>query len=224
MAVLLQFLFRSISTQVGVPSWLGPLVLDVTLEEEHYLNSNVTDHPIEAGGVIQDHVSMDPRRLVMRGFVTDTPLLLKEISIGTVRTTSAYQILEQLWMARTPFSVLSQYRFFDSMVIESLHIPKNSREGALRFDAYLKEITLVSSQNATIPASSGTSASGNQSKTGGGIASLNAGNVDRPQIDATAVDIGRPASRPVTDLIPEVVPDRNRSWVQDIMDRMGVSN
>lgn len=215
--MILSFLFRSVTNQLGVPTKVGSLVLDVTLEEEHYLNSNITDHPIEQGGVIQDHIAMDPRRLIIRGFVTDTPLFFSELPIGTVRTTSAYQILEQLWMSRTPFSVISQYRMFDSMAIESLHIPKNSREGALRFDAYLKEITLVSSQNTAIPESSGSPAQGNQAKTGGGIGSLNASNIARPQVDATAVDIGRPASRPLTQtLAPQVVPDRNRSWIKSI--------
>jgi hypothetical protein len=196
---------------------MGPLVLDVLLEEEHYLNSSITDHPIEEGGVIQDHISNEPRRLIIRGFITDTPLLASDVPLGTIRTTSSYQILEQLWLSRQPFAVLSQYRFFDNMVIESLHIPKNTRESALRFNAYLKEITFVSSQNATIPASSGSPLPGGQSKTGGGIADLNANNVVRNQIDATALDLGRPSARPLTaTLAPEVIPDRNRSWVKMI--------
>jgi hypothetical protein len=44
-------------------------VLDYTLSS----SVNVTDHPIEDGSTVSDHAQVQPKRLTVRGIVTETP-------------------------------------------------------------------------------------------------------------------------------------------------------
>lgn len=215
--MLLQLLFRNLATGQQTPTQLGVLTLDVTLEEEHTLRARATDHPVEGGGTIQDHVVLEPRALNISGFISDSPLVARGLPLGTIRSASAFSILEQLWLNRTPFMVVSQLRVYQNMVVERISVPKNSREAALRFQCSLKEIIFVASQNTTIPASSGSAPQGRQAATGGGTSALNPGNISRPQVDSVAVDTGRAAPETVTPPVPEVVPP-NKSWATSLGD------
>lgn len=216
--MLLSLLFSSLASQSRVPTTIGGLVLDVTFEEEHRLSSDVTDHPVEGGGTIQDHVVLSPRMLKISGFVTDTPLVASGLPLGSLRTSAAFAMLEQLWLARIPFIVITQLRVYPSMVIDRLSVPRNSREGSVRFECTFKEITTVSSQNTTIPASSSTPSTSEQATSnGGGIGNLTPQNVSQPSVDSVAVDVGRPAQNvvPVPET-PQVVPEVNRSWLYSL--------
>lgn len=184
---LLSLLFKSLAGAVGVPTTIGLLALDVTIEESHNLEARVTDWPIEGGSLISDHVRLEPRSLTIEGFVTDTPLAFDGLlsGIGNSRTFSTFYLLEQMWLARVPLIVVSQLKYYDNMVIESISIPK-TRESALRFTCKLREITTVSGQNTLLPANGGKT-----SKTSsGGIGSMTSGNVSKAS-DSVGLDAGR---------------------------------
>lgn len=188
---LLTLLFRSLAGAAGLPTQIGLLTVDVTLQESHEFGARATDWPVEEGTVITDHVRLEPRALTIEGFVTDTPIAFT--SVGNVRSATGFEILEQLWEARTPFIVVSQLRYYENMIIESLVIPKN-RESALRFTCNMREVVLVSGQNTLLPA--GTSASASKTAgQGGGTSNL------RPAspTDAAGVDAGRQNLSPATE-------------------------
>lgn len=194
---LLTFLFRSLGGALGVPTQIGLLSVDVTIQESHEFGAQVTDWPIEGGSVITDHVRLEPRSLTIEGFVSDTPL--DSIGLGNVRSATAFELLEQLWEARVPFIVISQLRFYTSMVIESLVIPK-TRESALKFTCTMREVTIVSGQNALLPAGESSNAGASAAKTtslGGGTGALGAGNVS-DVTNAAGVDAGRQTLSPAT--------------------------
>ena len=214
--MILGLLFKSMAGG-GRQSSIGDLKLDVLIEEEHSMESEITDHPVEAGAVIHDHVTNQPRRLKMTGFVSDAPLKDADAPLGAVPSASAYQTLEQLWIARTPFVAVTTLRQYDDMIVETLKVPRNSPEGALRFECTMKEIVLVASQNTTIPASAGSPLKAGQSPTGGGVGALTPANVVRPEADAVATDLGRPAvQEAATPPTPEVVSQESRSWAHRI--------
>lgn len=51
------------------------LELDVDTQESHELVSDITEHPVEEGADVTDHVRPRLRRVTIEGFVSDTPLL-----------------------------------------------------------------------------------------------------------------------------------------------------
>jgi len=51
------------------------IVVDVTIEENHSDTAMITEHPVESGGSVSDHVKKNPDRLTAVVFVTDTPII-----------------------------------------------------------------------------------------------------------------------------------------------------
>ena len=51
------------------------LELDVDLQESHDLASDITEHPVEEGADVTDHVRPRLRRVTIEGYVSDTPML-----------------------------------------------------------------------------------------------------------------------------------------------------
>jgi hypothetical protein len=52
----------------------GFLTLDASLREQHTGNSVITDHPVEFGANVADHIRAEPDMLVVEGIVSNTPL------------------------------------------------------------------------------------------------------------------------------------------------------
>lgn len=51
------------------------LELDVDLQESHDLSSEITEHPVEEGADVTDHVRPRLRRVSIEGYVSDSPML-----------------------------------------------------------------------------------------------------------------------------------------------------
>lgn len=185
----LSLLFRNLSGAYNLPTQIGFLTLDVTVEEEHNFDADVTEFPIEDGAIITDHVRLNPRRVTITGFVTDTPLSSLGLSLGRSRSASAFFLLETMWQARIPFVVVSQLHVYRNMVIESLSVPK-TREEAVRFTCTLKEVNIVFGQTTTIQGDDSSS-------------SLNKENVTRTTADSAGVDAGRQVATEAAPVIKE---------------------
>ena len=56
--------------------WVGTIKLDLLLDESHSLESEVTQHPVEDGSQINDHIHIKPRRGSLTGFVTNAPMVV----------------------------------------------------------------------------------------------------------------------------------------------------
>lgn len=166
---LLSLLFRSL----GVRNRVGLLRLDATLQEVHERSSTITDHPIETGSFIQDHIQRDPRKLFMEGFITDTALSGRSVGVQ-----GAYELLDLTWRSRIPFFVISGLHVYPLMAFETLTMPK-TREGALRFSCTMKEITMTSTTTVQV--------AGDQPTDG----NLSAGNVSSIPAQANGVNAGR---------------------------------
>lgn len=52
---------------------LSPILLDATLKESFKAEAEVTQHPIEDGADVSDHVILKPTSLTISGIVTETP-------------------------------------------------------------------------------------------------------------------------------------------------------
>lgn len=128
---------------------IGGLSVDVTIRERHERENEVTNHPIEDGTEVSDHVIRNPVRLSMEGVVTNSPL-----SGGYVpRAQEAFDILDQLWRERQLITVVTGFGRYANMVITHLDKWKDHETGdALQFTAELQEIVTVASLSTVISA------------------------------------------------------------------------
>lgn len=67
-----------------LPDTDGSLIVtfDLTISEGHEMTSEVTEHPVEVGSNISDHVRPNPQALTLELYVTNTPI--EDIGRGSV--------------------------------------------------------------------------------------------------------------------------------------------
>lgn len=165
-----------------VQNSIGAISIDATIEETHERSTEVTDHPVEGGSFIQDHIINAPRRLTMVCMVTDTPLNREP----GLHAQAAFNALEELRDARQLFTVVSGFKVYENMAFESLTMPK-TREGALRFTATMKQITLTTGQVVPIESVPRTDPK------------LSSNNVNNPDRNANGTNVGRQSPRPASE-------------------------
>lgn len=121
---------------------------DLTIQENHERKSNVTDHPIESGSKITDHVILQPEELNLTGFVTDARPEIAGARLG--RTLNAFSTLEDAWNAGQPMTVITGYRTYQNMIITDMRLPKN-QPSSMQFKIKMRGITIVQSETANLP-------------------------------------------------------------------------
>jgi len=72
---------------------VGTMQLDASVSEEHTRESKITQHPIEDGSNISDHVTLTPKRVRIQGVISDSPISFLATALGTAigASTSAVQ-------------------------------------------------------------------------------------------------------------------------------------
>lgn len=65
------------------------IVLDATLQEKPTSTIESTDHPVEEGFDISDHVHIKPKELSIEGIVSDSPITIKAALVGNVAGASS---------------------------------------------------------------------------------------------------------------------------------------
>lgn len=141
-------------TCVAITRRIGPVPIDVILEETHRSELEITRNPIEFGADVTDHAYVQPKRLSMRGAVASQPGSPGVLfGLPGTRAAGAWQQLLLLQSLREPFSVVTGLKVYSNMLIESLEATRDPEKAfILDFRAELIEVIIVSSASA--PASS----------------------------------------------------------------------
>lgn len=114
---------------------------DATVSESHDISNDITDHPVEDGGNVSDHIRGKPFYLTIEAAVSDKPIDPGTIEPG--RALAVYERLKALAKGQV-FTVATGVGDYDSMAIESLSLPRSSTTGkALRLMLKLKQIRIV---------------------------------------------------------------------------------
>ncbi len=134
------------------------LTVDVSMQENHSLQTEIVSHEIEDGSEITDHARNVPRVLTISGLITDTPSGLGALSVvggltnefaSVPLSTKAFQTLEQIRDEKTILDVVTSLKIYRSMMIEDVRIPRNAMVGrSLQFTIRLREVRFVSSATA----------------------------------------------------------------------------
>lgn len=137
-----------------IPRSMGGLSFDAVFEEDHTLELEVTDNPVEVGVSITDHAYMKPYKLRLMAGVTNTPLVVKDDGFGEgdQRTREAFKKLEALMRTREPFDVQTGLRLYKNMICTSVNTTQSAESAnVLIFTAELREIIIVYTQAVKYP-------------------------------------------------------------------------
>ena len=145
------------------PTLIGDLGIDCTVTETHTATATVTEHPVESGSNITDHIRPEPVQLAVTGIITNSPIGTRQtqrvINAGGAVVTAtqleaapnalgyaqtAWKKLEGYRQTAKPIRVVTRDRTYESMAMLSLTVPKTAKTGdALEFSATFKEVRIV---------------------------------------------------------------------------------
>jgi hypothetical protein len=156
------------------PAKIDTITLDASLSESHNAEVEATDHPVEQGADVTDHLRAKPRTVTIEGLITNTPMPdpgvdarnaeVTEVrspdgrvvfdsrtpTMDATRAGAAYRDLLALRAGKL-VTVVTAIETLENMAITSIQVPRDAKSGqALRFSIQLKEIRQVSSATTKI--------------------------------------------------------------------------
>lgn len=163
------------------PCSVNGIEFDALISEGRSLTSEVPEYAVESGFSVSDNISIKPMVIEITANITNTPVTWLD-SHGTGRVETVVAQLENLFFSKQLVTVETSTDTYKNMAITMLSVPKDTENMTSReIRMSLKEVTVVSSQTTTIPASyirggdtganAGTSGTGNRSNSGSGTGS-----------------------------------------------------
>lgn len=135
-------------------SLIQVLDLDATISEQITHNGTVTEHPIEDGSLVADHIQLDPVTLSVTGFVSNTPVSL---GLGAIprsdptRARTAYEALLEVFRKKELVQIQDGLDVYEDMAMTSLSVPRDrASANALQFTAAFRKLTKVGTQTVEI--------------------------------------------------------------------------
>lgn len=125
---------------------------DASLTELHEAKVQITDHPIEDGADISDHVRVLPKRVRITGLKTNTPVVfLASLQTDSDAAEQYHQDLITMLEAGLLVSVVTTLHTYDNMVIESISVPRDAAKGnVVEATIILREMFIVASEVAPV--------------------------------------------------------------------------
>jgi hypothetical protein len=185
---------------------IGPIAIQCTLEESHFDELVITQHPVEQGAAISDHAYKQPAEVIVRAGWSNSGLqsvitdLVEAVSLFTTGAldfggttapfnyaSQVYQQLLTLQASRVPFSIITGKRTYSNMLIRSLHVTTDQRtEHALMCTAVCRQVLTATTQIATFPSAANMSSpQNNAAVTNQGAQSLLPGTLYTPPATAS---------------------------------------
>lgn len=152
-------------------SQIGDLVIDGTHLETITYSNTITNHPIESGAYIADHIYINPLRVVMDCSITDSAgdLVGGIREIGALFTgnilnnisnkfqgkgpkqTAAYEFLKDLANSKSTVTIVNKLDVLPNMAIESVSMPRTNETGdRLYFSITLQQLSFATVQRTTL--------------------------------------------------------------------------
>ncbi len=158
-------LFKPTTTRIGATrAGIGVVELDCTVSATHSFKVEATEHPVERGAKITDHLRPEPDVVTIEGLVSNTPVSRTQqaravaAAGGSLTTTAgaasifgvpgyAEAALAKLLAIKDGgilVTLATELKTYTDMAIVSLDIPRDASTGdALRFSATFKKIVIV---------------------------------------------------------------------------------
>ncbi len=142
---------------------VGVIEFDASISEIHSDEVEITDHPVEVGSDVSDHIRKLPVTLELNGVVTNNPLVFlasffakspkkNDLLPTQDRVGAAYDELRRIQDNGEQVDVATSLRDYTNMVIQSLSISRDANTGNI-LDATitLREIIQAKSLSIELP-------------------------------------------------------------------------
>jgi len=132
---------------------VGTVELDASLEELHTVEIENTQHPVERGADVTDHVRIRPLRVRVTGIVTNTPIeFLASLTNSSSRAEEADEALELIMRNQQLITVVTSLRQYENMILKRKEVPRSAQLGnVVRVTMELEEIIIVDSETVAAP-------------------------------------------------------------------------
>jgi len=142
---------------------VGVLQFDCILTETHGLDATVTEHPIEDGSIISDHIRRNRKMLELNGFVTNTPIInlekeknkspnINDTDTPDDRVAVALTLIDDMIEKGTLVDVVTPLIIYRNMAIVSRSIPRTASTGnVLDVSLVLQEVILTQTKTVSAP-------------------------------------------------------------------------
>lgn len=129
------------------------VVLDASLSESHAATVDVTEHPVETGAKVVDHLIPAPDDLSIEGVVSNTPAIIgAPARADGDRGEQAYQKLLNLKNRGFLAFISTSLREYEQMAMTSLSIPRDSARGDSVFISLsFRQVLIAISQEVEAP-------------------------------------------------------------------------
>lgn len=142
---------------------------DLLIDESHTLEFEASDHPVENGAVITDHVTQKLRSCTITGMFTNHPVekdggfsgdgidSFQDTEItdaGTITRNRSrddmYARLEELACERKPVRLVTSLKVYPEMIITSLPVKRTAEDGeSVKFTMTLREFKVATLKKST---------------------------------------------------------------------------
>lgn len=141
------------------PVSVNGIEFDALISQTDTLEATVPEYTVEDGFVVSDAIILNPEKLDMVLYITDTPVTwYSRHGSGQNRVESIEKQLKELYYTAEPTTVVTSTRSYTDMAIESLSISKSSEIGYAREASIsFKKIRVTTAKTTTIPDSYGKS-------------------------------------------------------------------
>ncbi len=158
----------------GPKQTIGELVVDAVIKESHHFRAYISEHPVENGSTMADHVDNLPISLELECLVSNTPMSLVGLTLydSLQRSSSnndfaqlAFDKIAEIFTKREPLSIVTTLKTYANMVLESLSIERDGHSAeSLHFNCTAKQIRVINQKLINIPTPKVTRAQPKQAK------------------------------------------------------------
>lgn len=149
MAVVIPWISRpSVKDATGLVELLE---FDASFDEQHEFAVKVTEHPVEFGKPISDHITDKPDEVLMTIGFTDHPLDMIE-ALEADRARRRFTVLRNLLRAHEPVTLVTGLDVYPSMVLQRISVTRTSETGlAIEASLSFKEVLIANSLDVLVP-------------------------------------------------------------------------
>lgn len=142
---------------------LGEVIIDAVIKESHELRATTTEHPVESGSTVVDHVYNEPVVISLEGVISNTPLSFLGITAiksavnyiageSNDHSEQAFKQLENIFAERKPITIATSLKEYKDMVLESLSVERTAHtSSSLHFRTTAKQIRIVNQARIKVP-------------------------------------------------------------------------
>ncbi len=135
------------------PYAVGDIQLDLILSESHSLTSTVSEHPVEEGATISDHIQQNLRVGKLTGLVSNFSIQTGGGDGATNRAMNAWTLFHNLWKRRELVTIVTTLEVYENVAVTNVSTERSSTSGdALQFEVSFQEVRQPKLQEVTLAA------------------------------------------------------------------------